>query len=153
MKQKKQVASSAYEVGYRKPPAHTRFPKGVSGNPTGRPRGITLGRAKELMAKEFFRTLRVKEGDKITELTAVAAITRSFVTAAVKGNGPAQRAAIEMIPQLERDVAEDTMTKKRTLAEMTKPSDLEVARRIAFALERAGRELERQKRIGVIRPG
>jgi hypothetical protein len=28
-----------YAVGYGKPPAETRFPKGQSGNPEGRPRG------------------------------------------------------------------------------------------------------------------
>jgi hypothetical protein len=30
---------SNYEVGYGKPPRHTRFQKGRSGNPAGRPRG------------------------------------------------------------------------------------------------------------------
>jgi hypothetical protein len=29
-----------YEVGYRKPPAETRFKKGQSGNPSGRPRKV-----------------------------------------------------------------------------------------------------------------
>ena len=28
-----------YEVGYRRPPKHTRFPKGQSGNPKGRRKG------------------------------------------------------------------------------------------------------------------
>ena len=28
-----------YTVGYGKPPKHTRFPKGRSGNPKGRPKG------------------------------------------------------------------------------------------------------------------
>jgi hypothetical protein len=28
-----------YEVGFRKPPKHRRFRKGVSGNPKGRPKG------------------------------------------------------------------------------------------------------------------
>lgn len=30
---------SDYEVGYGKPPAETRFKKGQSGNPNGRPKG------------------------------------------------------------------------------------------------------------------
>jgi hypothetical protein len=28
-----------YKIGYKKPPLHTRFKKGQSGNPRGRPRG------------------------------------------------------------------------------------------------------------------
>jgi hypothetical protein len=31
--------SSEYQVGYGRPPQHTRFPKGQSGNPKGRPKG------------------------------------------------------------------------------------------------------------------
>ena len=32
-------AEIEYPVGFKKPPAHTRFKKGQSGNPKGRPRG------------------------------------------------------------------------------------------------------------------
>ncbi|MGE0257325.1 MAG: DUF5681 domain-containing protein [Alphaproteobacteria bacterium] len=34
-------AAAGYAVGYGKPPPHTRFRKGVSGNPRGRPRRKT----------------------------------------------------------------------------------------------------------------
>ena len=33
------MRSTSYRVGYRRPPAATRFKLGVSGNPKGRPRG------------------------------------------------------------------------------------------------------------------
>jgi hypothetical protein len=35
------AASPGYDVGYGKPPLHTRFRKGQSGNPAGRPRRRT----------------------------------------------------------------------------------------------------------------
>jgi hypothetical protein len=44
MKNRKQQRSNAdaanYEVGYGKAPAHTRFKRGQSGNPKGRPKGV-----------------------------------------------------------------------------------------------------------------
>jgi len=33
------MSDDSYEVGYRKPPKATRFQKGASGNPKGRPKG------------------------------------------------------------------------------------------------------------------
>jgi Family of unknown function (DUF5681) len=71
-----------FEVGYGKPPLRTRFRKGQSGNPGGRPRGITAGRAKALALKEAYRRVNVKAGDRIIALPALQAILRSQVALA-----------------------------------------------------------------------
>jgi hypothetical protein len=47
-----------HKVGYRKPPVHSRFRKGQSSNPGGRPRGMTAGRATALALKEAYRSVK-----------------------------------------------------------------------------------------------
>ena len=88
-----------YEVGYGRPPVHTRFAKGKSGNAGGRPRGITPGRATALALKEIYRPVTVREGDKVIKMPAIQAVLRSQVALAAKGNGPAQRALLETAPR------------------------------------------------------
>jgi hypothetical protein len=69
----KKPTADDHEVGYGKPPAHTRFRKGQSGNPGGRPRGITAGRANALALKEAYRSVLVREGDRVMRLPAIQA--------------------------------------------------------------------------------
>jgi hypothetical protein len=100
-------SSGDHAVGYGKPPTRTRFRKGVSGNPGGRPRGITAGRATTLAIKEAYRVVTVREGDKVTTMPAFQAVLRSQTTLAAKGNGPAQRAVIDLVQGIERDAVPD----------------------------------------------
>src|SRR2546430_5592514 len=138
----KEPPADERKVGYGKPPAHTRFSKGKSGNPGGRPRGLTAGRATALALKEAYRLVSVKEGDKVITLPAIQAVLRSQVALAAKGNGLAQRTVIEAIQAIEREIAAHVAAKERALADTPAMSDLEVARRIAFLLTRASKKIE-----------
>jgi len=102
---KPKPSTHSYKVGYRKPPSQTQFKKGVSGNPKGRPRGATPGRALKLAAQEIFRPIRVKEGDRIVSIEAFRAILRQVVANAAKGSGPAQRLVVDFIRQIEHGLA------------------------------------------------
>jgi hypothetical protein len=123
-----------YAVGYGKPPAHSRFRKGVSGNRGGRPRGITPKRTRQLALKEAYRIVTVREGDRVLRLPAIQAVLRQQIALAAKGNGPAQRAIIETVQTLERELAAQAVThvEPRPLQTM---SETEVARRLAFVME------------------
>jgi hypothetical protein len=93
-----------YDVGFAKPPTNTRFKKGKSGNPSGRPRGITAGRAIRLALKEIFRPVRIREGDRVTELSGFQVVLRQLMAQAAKGNGPAGRLLLEKTFELEQDI-------------------------------------------------
>ena len=127
-----------YAVGYCKPPVHTRFRKGVSGNPRGGSRAQTAARARALELKEAYRLVRVREGDKVMSLPAIQAVMRSQIALAVKGNGPAQRAMIAAIHALEQELATEAAAQEKA---MQRPiSNLEAARRVAFMLRLAYQE-------------
>jgi hypothetical protein len=130
-----------YEVGYGKPPMHTRFKKGVSGNPRGGSRCVKLRRARGLAIKEAYRLITVREGDKVMRLPAIQAVMRSQIALAAKGNGPAQRALIAAVHLLEQEIAvEFDAAAKARAAQPQYRSKWELARRIAFALREAFKE-------------
>lgn len=146
MKRKNEPPDDEYKIGYGKPPRKTRFKKGESGNPSGRPRGITAGRARVLALKEAFRMVRVKEGDSIVSLPAIQAIFRGHLALAAKGNVAAQRAVIETVQAMEREagLVAAQESAKAEAEEITDP--LEIARRVAFTLELGRRELMKREK-------
>jgi uncharacterized protein DUF5681 len=97
-KSDKEKPSSAYAVGYGKPPAHSRFQRGKSGNPNGRPKG-TLN-----VATTLFRTLReivvVNENGRRKEITKFEAALKQLVNKAASGDLRALNQLIGiMLPQ------------------------------------------------------
>ena len=124
----KEPPADERKVGYGKPPVHTRFRKGKSGNPGGRPRGMTAGRATTLALKEAYRLVNVREGDNVITLPAIQAILRSQIALAAKGNGPAQRSVIEAVQAIEREIEAQVAAKDKAEAKKPKMSELEIAR-------------------------
>jgi hypothetical protein len=88
-------------VGYGRPPVHTRFRKGQSGNPAGKRRRSEAERVTNMIWTEAMRTLTLREGDKVVQLPALQVVLRSQINAAAKGNVPAQRAVVKAAQEIE----------------------------------------------------
>ena len=103
-----QTTSASYEVGYRKPPRHTQFQKGQSGNPGGRPRR-SARRLEDLALYEAYRTTIVMEDGHAMPMPAIQAVLRSQLQSAASSSVRAQRDILAMIQHIElvRDVYGD----------------------------------------------
>jgi Family of unknown function (DUF5681) len=126
------VARSGYDVGYAKPPEASKFRKGVSGNPRGRPKGtknklpaLNEERMKAIIVEEAYRTITVRDGTKNVTVPS----------ARVKGQHRSQRLFSELLASVE--------TSNRT----TYDEWLKTA--IDYKIE-WDRELARRKRLGII---
>ena len=91
------MSDDTYDVGYGKPPKHTRYKKGQSGNPKGRPKGT----------KNFSTDLRdmlekpvsLREGAKtVTVSTQMAALLR-LREKALRGDSKAMDKIIQLATQ------------------------------------------------------
>jgi Family of unknown function (DUF5681) len=81
------------EIGYGKPPKKTRFKKGQSGNPKGRPK-------KKKSRKELFEEAW---NDEITvngrNMTRAEAFVISLVTDGIKGKASARNLLVGLLPE------------------------------------------------------
>src|SRR6266446_8526731 len=103
MSKKKEPPQNSNPVGYGKPPVHTRFRKGKSGNPTGKRKHGETGDAQALIRQEAYRLLTIREGDKDTRIPALQAVVRSQIASAAKGNVAAQRAVVKAVQDIEAE--------------------------------------------------
>ena len=95
-------------VGYGRPPRHTRFKRGQSGIPLGRPKR-TISFASEL-ADELSRTITEHGG----EITQMRAIVRKLVAAAVAGDTKVALTLIAVCAKLFRDQEADPRLPRMT---------------------------------------
>ena len=71
-------------VGYKNPPSNSRFRKGVSGNPRGRPKGSR--NLATLMKRALREKVAVQENGKRKLITKSEAIVKQFVNKAASGD-------------------------------------------------------------------
>ncbi len=80
---------SDFEVGYRKPPRHTRFQKGRSGNPKGRRKGSK--NVATLLEQTLRERVVVTENGKRKTITKLEAMLKQLANKAAAGDHRAIR--------------------------------------------------------------
>lgn len=118
-----------YGGGYKRPPKDTRYKKGQSGNPKGRPKNSVVGMgdsrsANALALREAERLIKVREGDEIRQMSAIEAVHRAQYGSATRENAYSQKHIIERYDRAERErrrqMIEDIELVERYVAECRK---------------------------------
>jgi hypothetical protein len=99
-------ASDKNKVGYKKPPLHSRFQPGHSGNPRGRPKkAASVGH--ELVV-ELDRKVTVRENGVEQTMPKAAALAKSLVARALAGDMRAVGHLVRLLPAQFQAPPEDT---------------------------------------------
>jgi len=95
MPKTKRPNASKNGVGYGRPPKATRFAKGKSGNPTGRPRG---SRSLGAMLNDIMKQkVSVTEGGRERKISALEVMLRRLTNDAMKSDQPAIKLLIQLL--------------------------------------------------------
>jgi hypothetical protein len=92
-----------YEVGYRKPPEHTRFKKGQSGNPKGRPKGSQ--NTKTLFRDELNKKVTVRAGGHRKQISKREAVISQLINKALGGHDRSIKLTLEWDEKLDGELA------------------------------------------------
>ena len=89
-----------YQVGYKKPPKHTRFKKGQSGNPKGRPKKVvhapSMTTLRESVLRAAMREVTITENGVSRKVPAIEAVYNQLAAKAATGNMQAIKLMISL---------------------------------------------------------
>jgi hypothetical protein len=88
-----------YDVGFKKPPRHTRFKKGQSGNPRGKAKGRK--NLKTELLEELGERVIVSENGRHRALPKQTVIVKRMVADAVQGDAKARDQLLRLIGQID----------------------------------------------------
>jgi hypothetical protein len=99
-----------YNVGYGRPPRHTRFKKGQSGNPNGRPQG--RANAKTIVSRAINEKVTIREGDTARDMTKLEGMLQAHLIKAIKGDARSASLVINLVTRLGllADTQNETLT-------------------------------------------
>jgi hypothetical protein len=89
-----------YEVGYGKPPRHTRFKTGQSGNPRGRPNGSK--NLSTLLSEALSEPVIVAENGGRRTISKRQAIITQLVNRSAKGDLRALKILLDILQEIDR---------------------------------------------------
>jgi Family of unknown function (DUF5681) len=93
------MSEQNYGVGYRKPPHHTRFKKGQSGNPRGKVKGRKNYRTELL--EELSEKVIVSENGRPRKLSKQTLVIKRMVADAVNGDARAREQLLRLSGQID----------------------------------------------------
>ena len=88
-----------YEIGYGQPPSHSRFVKGQSGNPRGRPPGAK--NLKTLLDQALNQPVIVTENGRRRKITKRQAIIAQLVNQSAKADWRAIKMLLDILREIE----------------------------------------------------
>lgn len=96
------------DVGYKRPPRHSRFRKGQSGNPSGRRKAKPRLGLMEELDKLLGAPIKVVRNGRQESISFLAALLSKTAEAALKGDAKAWQAMFALVAQYEQATGLET---------------------------------------------
>jgi hypothetical protein len=92
---RREASTADYSVGYARPPKHTQYKPGQTGNPRGRPK--KRASLQDIVTEVLFEKIEVRIGERTQKIASVSALMRITMNRAIKGDHKFVTAALALI--------------------------------------------------------